>query len=257
MRPIFRIGVLFLVLGIASGLIFKFYSRSGSEAGSGSSLDAGALVSRPAPDLPSAAGSPGAVGSSGDSVTAGDPPTGASTNGASLSQSEQRKLAIISEILSSKNDNDPRYDTELRDFSPEAKRAMVRRYADTRPEKRNERGTYVFVIGREIKDAADVAFLKSVLNEKPCLSLENCDRAPESGSGEEEHLGAINETTANYPQLVAIRALKHRMDEMIEAGQESAPLFSVLLQTIRESKSSSNPRVVEEATRILKEMKRD
>ena len=174
-----------------------------------------------------------------------------------LPPSEQRKLSILSEILESKNDNDPRYDTELRDFSPEAKRAMTRRYSDTRLEKRNERGTYVFLIGREIKDSTDVAFLQSVLMERPCLSLENCDRAPEGHSGDEEHLGAINETTANYPQLVAIRALRHRMDEMIEAGQESAPLFSVLLQAIRESKSSSNPRVVEEATRILKELKRE
>ena len=255
-----RVIIPILAVGIASTLIWKFSSESGSEGSP--------VMSKETSKMDLGPGGQGEVSPSGNALHGEDAPfasqNGAigresevSSNEASLPQSEQRKLSILSEILTSKNDNDPRYDTELRNFSPEAKRVMVRKYADTQPEKRNERGTYVFLIGREIKDAADVAFLKSVLNEKPCLSLENCDRVPESGSGDEEHLGAINETTANYPQLVAIRALKHRIDEMKEAGQESAPLFSVLLQTIRESKGASNPRVVEEATRILKELKRD
>jgi len=176
---------------------------------------------------------------------------------ASLPEAEQKKITILNEILLSKNDNDLRMDTELRDFTPAAKRVLEKRYSGTAPEKRNERGTYVFLMGREIKDGADVEFFKSVLMEKPCLSLENCDRAPEGQSGEEEHLGAINETTSNYPQLVAIRALLHKAQELMEAGKESDPLFASLLQTIREIRVSPNPRVVEEANRALKELKRD
>ncbi len=174
-----------------------------------------------------------------------------------LSSEETRKLSILSEIIASKNDNDQRFDTELRNFSPEAKHAMVRKYAEVRTEKRNERGTYVFLIGREIKDEADVGFLKSVLMEKPCLSLENCDRAPEGQGGDEEHLGAINETTANYPQLVAIRAIRHKLDELREEGQESGALFASLLQALREIRVSPNPRVVDEATKTLKELERE
>ncbi len=174
-----------------------------------------------------------------------------------LSAEESRKLSILSEIIASKNDNDQRFDTELRNFTPEAKRAMVRKYAEVRAEKRNELGTYVFLIGREIKDEADVGFLKSVLMEKPCLSLENCERGPEGQSGDEEHLGAINETTANYPQLVAIRAIRHKLDELKEQGQESGALFASLLQALREIRVSPNPRVVDEATKSLKELDRE
>ena len=177
--------------------------------------------------------------------------------GQGLTAEETRKLGILSEILASKNDNDQRFDTELRNFSPEAKRAMVQKYSEVRTEKRNERGTYVFLIGREIKDEADVGFLKSVLMEKPCLSLENCDRAPEGQSGDEEHLGAINETTANYPQLVAIRALRHMLQELRDQGETSGALFASVLQAVRESKTSPNPRVVVEATGTLKEFDRE
>jgi hypothetical protein len=242
----------FLGMGIASSLIWILSGSGnaptpteGSDAGSG----ARSVLNSIAASI---------SGSETKSMRAENPSIAPSdVQGQGLTADETRKLGILSEILASKNDNDQRFDTELRNFSPEAKRAMVQKYSEVRTEKRNERGTYVFLIGREIKDEADVGFLKSVLMEKPCLSLENCDRAPEGQSGDEEHLGAINETTANYPQLVAIRALRHMLQELRDQGETSGALFASVLQAVRESKSSPNPRVVIEATSTLKEFDRE
>jgi len=174
-----------------------------------------------------------------------------------LDASDQRKVAVLTEILTSKNDNDPRIDTELRDFSPAAKAAIQKKYAELEPEKRNARGTMVFLLGREIKDPGELSFFKSVLQEKPCLSLENCEKAPGGHSGEEEHLEAINETTASYPQLLAVRALAHRANDLVDTGQEGSPLYSAILGTLKEALQSPNPKVVEAAGRALEELKRE
>ncbi|MBU6152971.1 MAG: hypothetical protein KGP28_01600 [Bdellovibrionales bacterium] len=238
-----------LGVGIVSSLIW-ILSRSGNSPTSTGEPDAGSGARSVLNQIVDAV-----KGTESKSTAAVSPAAASEPQG--LSAEESRKLSILSEIIASKNDNDQRFDTELRNLSPEAKRALVRKYAEVRPEKRNELGTYVFLIGREIKDEADVAFLKSVLMEKPCLSLENCERPPEGQSGDEEHLGAINETTANYPQLVAIRAIRHKLDELKEQGQESGALFASLLQALREIRVSPNPRVVDEATKSLKELDRE
>ncbi len=232
--------------GIVIGLVWVL-SGSGKIPVSGLEIGAG---SKSAPEPGAVAGNAGAL----ETKSGPDQPAGSGGDAAGLSAGESRKLSILSEIIASKNDNDQRFDAELRNFSPALKSAIFRKYADAPAERRNERGTYVFLIGREIKDAADVGFLKSVLMENPCLSLENCERAPEGQGGDEEHLGAINETTANYPQLVAIRAIRHKLVELREQGQESSALFSGLLQALREIRVSPNPRVVDEAAKTLKEL---
>jgi hypothetical protein len=209
--------------------------------------DAGAAAAAsPAPGEGSASSGSGALG-------VGAPNPGAS----GLNTIDQRKVAVLTEILTSKNDNDPRMDTELRDFSPAVKAAIQKKYAELEPEKRNARGTMVFLLGREIKDPSELPFFKSVLQEKPCLSLENCDKTPGGHSGEEEHLEAINETTANYPQLLAVRALAHRANDLVDTGQEGSPLYSAILLTLKEALQSPNPKVVEAAGRALEELKRE
>ena len=200
-------------------------------------------VAPAAPGLASSGSSSPGLGSSQTSPVAVLPPA------------EARKIAILDEVLISKNDNDPRFDSELKDFSPEAKRAIQKKYTETAPEKRNARGTHVFLIGREIKSDEDLHFLSTVLMEKPCLSLQDCTRPPGAHSGEEEHLEALNETTANYPQLVAVRALLHRGQELIAAGQSQDPLLVKILNSLKEALASPNPRVVEEANVALKELK--
>ena len=177
-----------------------------------------------------------------------------------LSAEEVRKVHILDEILLKKNDNDPRIDTELKGFTAAAKNVIRARYARIAAEKRNERGTLVFLLGREIHDLTDLEFFSGVLAESPCLSLQDCSRSPEAHSSEEEHFQSINETTANYPQLMALRALKQKAEELLESnarGGSSGPLYAEILKMLHGSAASPNSRVSIEAGRILEELEKE
>ncbi|NDB96392.1 MAG: hypothetical protein EBZ78_09570 [Verrucomicrobia bacterium] len=123
----------FLALGISFGLILIFVLASGPDR-----IQTTSSVKPEGAVRPS--GQEAAFNTAPLGDEAGSHASEPTSEVSMLPPSEQRKLSILSEILESKNDNDPRYDTELRDFLPEAKRAMTRRYFDTRLEKRNERG---------------------------------------------------------------------------------------------------------------------
>ncbi len=175
-----------------------------------------------------------------------------------LSPEDTRKVKVLDEVLSTKNDNDPRIDTELKALSPAVKEAIRARYEGTQPEKRNERGTLVFLLGREIRDSSDLAFFAGVLSEKPCLSLQDCGRPPEAHSGDEDHFESINETTANYPQLMALLALKERaLKDSPTKEASQGPLYQSILQTLRAGGASANPKVAIEAKRILEDLENE
>ena len=115
------------------------------------------------------------------------------------------KVELLKEILASKNDNDPRMDTELKDLTAVEKDALVEVYRDLRAEKLNDKGTIVFLVGRELNRPEDAEFLKSVLSEEPCLSLDNCGITnPET----DPHMDSVNNVTLNYPQMVALNRIK-------------------------------------------------
>ena len=92
--------------------------------------------------------------------------------------------------------------------------------------KRNDLGTIVFLIGRQIDSKEDIEFLKTVLMEKPCLSLADCAKSDSPASGEAAHLEGINETTANYPQLMALRQMteQYRMLRGTQTQTRRLPL---------------------------------
>jgi hypothetical protein len=173
-----------------------------------------------------------------------------------LNAADQKKLEILKEIFASRNDNDPRMDTELVHLSPELKAAMVKTYQALPTEKRNERGTVAFLIGREIKTNEDVDFLKSVLMEKPCLSLTDCTKPATASTEEDVHLDGLNETTANYPQLMAIRQMVASYKKLIDQDA-SSPQAARVLQSLRDSLNSPNPRVTDEARRALQSLGKD
>lgn len=175
---------------------------------------------------------------------------------AKLEPKDQRKLAVLQQILASHNDNDPRMDTDLASLNPAVKKAMVAYYAEILPEKRNDRGTIVFLIGRTINSKADVDFLKSVLLEKPCLSLQDCSVSAAAESGEAEHLQGINETTANYPQLNAVRAMIGQYRDFMGETPPNRELAESLIATLREATRSPNPKVSLEAENALRYLKR-
>lgn len=135
---------------------------------------------------------------------------------ASPTAEDRRKVQVLDEILKSKNDNDPRLDTELKDLSPAAKRLMREKYAEIAPEKRNERGTIVFLLGRN-PTAEDFAFLKQVLSEQPCLGLEDCNKEMPAGSDTHSEMGLG--VTLNYPQMMALYSAEQQI-ERAERGEQ-------------------------------------
>src|SRR5687767_2675792 len=122
-----------------------------------------------------------------------------------------RQLKILEAILRSRNDNDPLLDRAFVGLSPMAKDLFRKKYAETPPERRNERGTIVYVLGRNLRSPEDWAFLRAVAAEPPCLSLADC--AAKSTSGGHE-LG--DEVTLAYPSLVALKQAERALEKMTE-----------------------------------------
>src|SRR5688572_5521794 len=54
-----------------------------------------------------------------------------------LPTKDKKKMAVLEEIVGTKNDNDPRLDSEFRGLSPEFKRALEGRYHATSKERLN------------------------------------------------------------------------------------------------------------------------
>ncbi|MBI5247411.1 MAG: hypothetical protein HY923_09530 [Elusimicrobia bacterium] len=109
------------------------------------------------------------------------------------------QLRELEEILASRNDNDPRLDRDFLGLSPDAKRLFRAKYRSTPRERLNERGTIVYLLGKNLTESADWAFILEVAAEPPCLSLADCSKRSAEG-------GALgDEVTLAYPSLVALR----------------------------------------------------
>lgn len=119
---------------------------------------------------------------------------------------ESPKVTTLKEILNSKNDNDPRLDTEFKNLSNTDKDALVGMYNDMKPESLNGKGTIAFLIGREMTRPEDAEFLKNILSEEPCLSMENCGL---TNAGDDPHMDNVNDVSLNYPQIVALNRIKN------------------------------------------------
>lgn len=139
------------------------------------------------------------------SLKSGTPPLGQEL---SLSSGDQKKWKLIEELLLSKNDNDPRVDQELLNISDELKAKIESAYQSLPMENRNGRGFLAFLISRDLKTDKDIQFLKSIFEEKACLSLSDCG----SSSQEDPHLDSINNVSLNYPQMAALYQLQKRIE---------------------------------------------
>ena len=132
------------------------------------------------------------------------------------------KLKTLEDILRSKNDNDPRLDHDFNDLSPETKRLFRKKYREIPAEKRNERGTIVYLLGKNLRSREDWEFFRRVALEPPCLSLADCSKKPAPGSDEE---ATGDEVTLAYPSLVALRQAGRAAEEAraIRVATRSAP----------------------------------
>ena len=156
-----------------------------------------------------------------------------------------KQIETLHSLLAAKNDNDSKYDTEMRNLSPETKDTMMSDYRSTARESRNNRGTIAFLIGREINRSEDLKFMEEVLNEPPCLSLVNCASEVKEDAHVDGATGA--ETTLVYPQIVSVRALgefaKSTTDESLKTSAR------ILLE--RASRSHPSERVQSESAQAL------
>lgn len=129
----------------------------------------------------------------------------------------KRQVQILGEVLMSRNDNDPRLDRELKVLAPEARERFRLTYRHMAPEARNQRGTIVFLLGRNLETPEDFAFFRDVLAEAPCLSLSDCSKPasrPETQGAhdsEHEHRETATATTLNYPSLMALKSLEREL----------------------------------------------
>jgi hypothetical protein len=124
-----------------------------------------------------------------------------------MSESAVRQAKILDQILASKNDDDPRLDSDLRHLDEESKTVFRAKYRALPPEKHNERGTIVFLLGRNLTTAQDYSFLKEVLSEPPCLGVTDCSKPTESGASD-DHQSNATAIVLLYPQLTALKALQ-------------------------------------------------
>ena len=135
--------------------------------------------------------------------------------GAASSTDEPReKERLLDDVLLAHNDNDPRLDTAFLALSPETKRAFRRKYRTLPPERRNDRGTILYLLGKNLRTPEDWAVMREAVAEPPCLSLSDCSKppAPEEGNGE-----AGDAVTLAYPALVALEQAEQAL-----AGRDAA-----------------------------------
>jgi hypothetical protein len=146
----------------------------------------------------------------------------------------QGKLKTLAEIMGSKNDNDPRLDTDLKNLTEQDKVALKDFYSDLKLESLNERGTVVFLMGRSIQGPEDLDYMKDVLAEDPCMSLDNCTS---KNVAKDTHLDSMDETTMSYPQQIALESIS-RYTQSRTMAELSANDKLHLIQAIQEAKRS-------------------
>lgn len=136
--------------------------------------------------------------------------TDATVTAPEMSPATKAQVQVLTEILTSKNDNDPRMDRDLKTLNKETKEAFRSQYKKIAAEKRNDRGTIVFLIGRNIDSKDDLNFLGEVINEPPCKSISDCNKSELGGLNRDhdDHQTGMAVTLA-YPQLVTIHSLKN------------------------------------------------
>jgi len=160
---------------------------------------------------------------------------------------EKNQIQAIEEILISKNDNDPRLDKSLKNLSEAIKDYIKTRYAQLSQELRNEKGTLVFLLGRNLNGKKDFEFMKQVIDEPACRSLGDCGSAGKKATSEEMHQESATAVTLAYPQLVAVYSLERTAQSQIRGS----PNYFAAIQALERAKTSPLSIIVEKAEQAL------
>lgn len=172
------------------------------------------------------------------SATVFAPPT-------TLSESEQKLWTTLEEILKSKNDNDPLVN-QIKNLSADFRKALSDKYSSLKAEDRNGRGFIIFLISKDLKSASDLDFLQKVYQEQPCLSLENCST---TSRDENPHTSGTDQTTMNYPQLVALYQIDKQLAVKPELLNDPA-MRAGILATLKQAEAFPVPAVHDRAAQI-------
>lgn len=142
---------------------------------------------------------------------------------------DQEKWNVFKIILQSKNDNDRRLDSDLKQMSPAVHEALYETYETLPDEDRNGRGLITFLIARNISTAEDLQFLKKVYQETPCLSLADCKTL----GPDDSHHSSVEQTTLTYPQMSALYMLEKQLSEqpqLLSQASFRSGVIQVLIQ---------------------------
>ncbi|MDD2773280.1 MAG: hypothetical protein PHP45_06250 [Elusimicrobiales bacterium] len=179
----------------------------------------------------------------------GKPAAKANQSETAYSAGAAAKIRLLDEILQSKNDNDPRLDSAFNNLSPETKKLFRQKYAQLPAEGLNERGTIVYLLGKNLADEEDWAFLRAAAGAPPCLSLADCAQpAPPDDS----HRALGVEITLSYPALVALA----QAEKVLAAHKAGKPVKNEALavgqamEVVRAAKASRSAVVAEKAARL-------
>lgn len=189
------------------------------------------------------------------SVTPSQSPASVQSSFTQYSPQTQQTIKTLDRILQSKNDNDPRLDSDFRHLSIETKGALRQKYSTLRKEDLNARGTIALLIGREISDSSDIQFLKEILNEEPCLSLENCTSEAHLLTGSDAHHEMGTEVTLAYPQLSALYWLEKFVSTPdASRSQTTALLLKEAKKAILAAQDSGSPLIRRKAEELEKKL---
>ncbi len=158
--------------------------------------------------------------------------------------SSVEKVKMLEDILASKNDNDPRLDSEFNNLTDNDKAALQKKYSDENREKLNERGTIVYLLGRTISSSHDLVFIKQVTEEPICNNFENCNAIPRDDDS--DHTGA-NDVTLAYPQVMALKSL----ERFLQTNPQDYALKQQSLEIVNTAAGSRNDVVARMARQIL------
>ncbi|MCR4293962.1 MAG: hypothetical protein NUW21_00395 [Elusimicrobia bacterium] len=149
-------------------------------------------------------------------------------------------MVLLDEILRARDDNDPRLEAAFLGLSAAARRGFREKYRGLPPESRNQRGTIVYLLGKNLAAPEDWAFLREVAAEPPCLSLADCRTAAPEGGGE-----TGDAVTLSYPALVALK----QAERVLSAGAPASSRREAL-SVVRAGKSSGSRAVAAMASRL-------
>lgn len=186
--------------------------------------------------------------SDGPSLIAPQPLPSPAIRPPSQSIAGSEKLIVLNQILTAHNDNDPRLDSDFNSLTDDEKNLMEHRYSELPTEKRNQRGTIVFLLARNLNSSQDFDFLKQVLVEQPCRSLSDCskDSAPSTHESMHEELGTG--VTLAYPQLVALNGIQKFLDQ---TGTIDPQLVSKAIRDLEAAEKSNVDLVSRKAAELL------